>query len=95
VWLSASGCNGSFHVQIECETAPGECILSVSDNGAGIPEPALERAFELFSPLHEETPGTGIGLAICRRIVDLHGGTIQAQARKGGGTRIVVSLPTM
>jgi signal transduction histidine kinase len=87
--------SGPFRVLIECETTPGQCNLSVTDNGVGIPEEALERVFELFSHLHEETPGTGIGLAVCRRIVDLHGGTIQAQALEEGGTRVMVSLPTI
>lgn len=81
-------------VEIDCEAGPtGETLLSVSDNGPGVPDQQREQIFELFSPLHVQTPGTGIGLAICRRIVDLHGGKIWAETPAGGGTRIVISLP--
>ena len=69
--------------------------ILVEDNGIGIDAEQAERVFEMFVRLHrrEEYDGTGIGLALCRRIVERHGGTICAEPRPGGGTRIVVTLP--
>jgi two-component system, NtrC family, nitrogen regulation sensor histidine kinase GlnL len=65
--------------------------LSVLDNGAGIPEPMLQR---LFTPFATSKPhGTGLGLAISRRIVEAHGGRIEVRNRPGGGAEASVYLP--
>jgi PAS domain S-box-containing protein len=69
--------------------------FEVSDNGIGIEEPFRERVFGMFQRLHggNRYPGSGIGLALCRRIVERHGGQIHAESSPEGGTRIVFLLP--
>ncbi len=69
--------------------------ITVQDNGIGIPEAEREKVFEIFRRLHrsEDYPGTGIGLAICRRIIHRHGGQIWIESAEGGGTAIRFSLP--
>ncbi|MEO8307366.1 MAG: sensor histidine kinase KdpD [Pseudomonadota bacterium] len=68
----------------------------VDDNGPGLPPGDSERLFKKFQRGREEsnTGGAGLGLAICRAIVNAHGGTITAAQRPGGGTRFVFTLPT-
>jgi PAS domain S-box-containing protein len=82
------------HIAARNETA-GRCVLTVSDNGIGIEQQYLDRIFVLFQRLHSraEYPGTGIGLAICRRIVERHGGTIAVSSTPGQGTRFEITLP--
>ncbi len=77
--------------RIDC----GRWNVSVRDNGIGIDEEYLERVFGVFQRLHtrEEYPGTGIGLSICRRIVERHGGAIQARSMQGEGTTFSFTLP--
>jgi signal transduction histidine kinase len=72
-----------------------QCELTVSDNGVGFEQVYADRIFELFQRLHgrDEFEGTGMGLAICRRIVERHGGTIQATAAPNAGASFVVTLP--
>jgi signal transduction histidine kinase len=69
--------------------------IRVSDRGIGIEAPYLERVFEVFHRLHpqDQFPGTGIGLAICRKVAQRHGGTIHAESAPGQGTTMVVRLP--
>ena len=71
------------------------CEISVRDNGVGFEEVYLDRIFELFQRLHgrQEYEGTGMGLAICRKIVQRHGGTITAQSAPGRGSTFLVNLP--
>jgi signal transduction histidine kinase len=66
-------------------------FLSIADNGRGLPETDPERVFEPFFSTKET--GLGLGLAICRRIVESHGGAIDASARPGGGAVFIVFLP--
>lgn len=70
-------------------------ILTVKDNGIGFEETYLDRIFEVFQRLHgrNEYEGTGIGLAICRKIVERHGGTITARSAPGEGATFIVTLP--
>jgi PAS domain S-box-containing protein len=69
--------------------------ITVSDNGIGFEEVYLDRIFELFQRLHgrNEYEGTGIGLAICRKIVERHGGTITGRSTPGQGATFIVNLP--
>jgi signal transduction histidine kinase len=74
---------------------PGVCRITVEDNGIGFDERYLDRIFTVFQRLHGrgEYEGTGIGLAICRKIVERHGGTITARSKPGTGTSFIVTLP--
>ena len=69
--------------------------LTVADNGIGVEEAARERIFAMFERLHprERYKGTGIGLSICKRIVERRGGTIWVEPNAGGGSRFRFRLP--
>lgn len=69
--------------------------VTVTDNGIGIPAKYHRRVFEIFKRLHthDRFPGTGIGLAVCRRIVERHGGTIELSSSPGEGSRFTFSIP--
>jgi PAS domain S-box-containing protein len=71
------------------------CEVLVTDNGIGFDEKYLDRIFTVFQRLHSKTEydGTGVGLAICRKIVDRHHGTITARSSPGQGATFVVTLP--
>ena len=71
------------------------CELSVEDNGIGFEEKYLEKIFTVFQRLHgrNEYEGTGVGLAVCRRITDRHHGTITARSQLGQGATFLVTLP--
>jgi signal transduction histidine kinase len=74
---------------------PGNVEIRVADNGIGFDEKYLDRIFNVFQRLHgrEQYEGTGIGLAVCRKIAERHGGSITATSRPGEGTTFVVTLP--
>ena len=77
-------------------TADSRIALSVRDRGPGIPPAELEKIFEAFvqsSKTKQGSGGTGLGLAICRKIVEAHGGRIQAENAEGGGSRFTIWLP--
>jgi PAS domain S-box-containing protein len=71
------------------------CRITVEDNGIGFDNKYVEQIFKVFERLHgrDEYEGTGIGLAICRKVVERHGGTIQAEGVPGKGSRFTVELP--
>ncbi|WP_409479876.1 ATP-binding protein [Pseudobdellovibrio sp. HCB154] len=71
------------------------CQIKVTDNGIGFDEKYLDRIFTIFQRLHgrHEYEGTGIGLAVCRKIVDRHGGTISATSAPGEGSQFIITIP--
>jgi signal transduction histidine kinase len=73
----------------------GGWIFSVSDNGIGIPEEFAEKVFVIFQRLHgrDAYSGTGIGLALCKKIIEHHGGTIWLDTSYSEGTRFRFTLP--
>ncbi len=82
-------------VKISAAREGDDCHITVADNGIGIAEQDLERIFHIFQRLHPRSDyeGTGIGLALCRKVVEHHGGRIWAVSTPGKGTAFHVSLP--
>lgn len=80
-------------IQVDCTARPEEYVFSVSDDGPGIPETQQQRVFELFKQGDRGADGTGIGLAICDRIVARHGGTIWVESDHEEGTTFFFSIP--
>jgi two-component system, OmpR family, sensor histidine kinase KdpD len=82
-------------VTIAAETRADELVVSVSDDGQGLPKGKEEAVFEKFARGEKEsaTPGVGLGLAICRAIVEAHHGKIRAEAGRAQGARFLFTLP--
>src|SRR5690606_24504363 len=76
-------------------SAPQAVVISITDNGIGFDEAFLDRIFLPFQRLHgrNEFSGTGIGLAICRRIIERHGGNLTAVSKPGEGSTFLITLP--
>ena len=80
-------------IVISGERQSDEVSFSVQDNGIGIDSEQLSRIFGLFKRLNPEIPGTGIGLAICQRIVERHKGKIWVESKPGEGSRFRIAIP--
>jgi signal transduction histidine kinase len=82
-------------VRAEARRANGEWEVAVEDNGIGIEPSDQERIFEMFRRLHsdDEIEGTGVGLALVKRIAERSGGDVAVESRPGSGSRFVVRLP--
>ncbi len=86
------------HIQISSQRAGDQVVVSVRDNGVGILEDHMSEVFELFAQLHcdtgREQGGLGIGLALVRKLVELHGGNVEARSDGvGRGSEFIVRLP--
>jgi signal transduction histidine kinase len=83
------------HIHVSADESEDAWVLKIKDNGIGIDPQYFERIFILFQRLHgkAEYPGTGIGLAICKKIMDRHGGRIWVESEPGHGSTFCCSLP--
>jgi len=85
----------SPRINIGAERQDGHWLVKVRDNGIGFDQDQAERIFGLFKRLHrdEEYPGTGVGLAICKHIVERYRGRIWAESEAGVGSTFYIILP--
>ncbi len=83
------------HITIASEVDGDHAVITVSDNGIGFDKQYTDKIFVIFQRLHgrSEFSGTGIGLAICKKIIETLGGTIRAESTVGEGSRFIIRLP--
>ncbi len=82
-------------IRVDAVTFDGMAEFRIADNGIGIPDDCFDRIFQIFQRLHrrDQYDGTGIGLAVVRRIVERHGGRVWVESREGVGSVFHVTLP--
>jgi light-regulated signal transduction histidine kinase (bacteriophytochrome) len=90
-------CSARPTIRVRAIQKKEECIFEVSDNGIGFEMKYADKIFLPFERLHSKMdyPGTGLGLALCKRIIDRHGGKIWAQSIVNEGSTFSFSLPTL
>ena len=86
--------DGAPRVRVWAAEVPEGWRFTIRDNGIGIDADQAERIFGMFTRLHgaERYPGTGVGLAVCQRIVDVHGGRIWVEPAPGGGSQFMFTI---
>ncbi|MCY1557265.1 Alginate biosynthesis sensor protein KinB [compost metagenome] len=81
------------HIRLQARRQNERVVLSVEDNGEGIPYSQQARVFEPFVQVGRKKGGAGLGLALCKEIVQLHGGRIGVHSRPGQGAQFYLALP--
>lgn len=80
-------------VQVSCREEQDSYVFSVEDNGMGIPENQFETIFQLFKSLNPNSDSNGIGLSVCKKIIDIHGGKIWVTSTIGQGSCFYFTIP--
>jgi two-component system, chemotaxis family, sensor kinase Cph1 len=80
-------------VEVFAQSDREEWVVTVRDNGLGVDPDHAGRIFRMFARVNGDTEGTGIGLAVCRRVVEAHGGRIWVEPAQGGGSAFRFTLP--
>jgi PAS domain S-box-containing protein len=84
---------GTVRVEIRLSRSGAEIELEVRDSGRGVPAELRERIFEPFFTTKGPRGGTGLGLAVCRTVVERHGGRIRLESEEGAGSRFIIAIP--
>ena len=82
-----------LRIHLSATRLRGEWVFAVQDNGVGMAPGEAETVFNLFARLRPEVPGSGIGLAVCRKVVERHGGRIWVESQPGQGSTFFFTLP--
>ncbi len=95
--LKFGGPDGNTKVEISMQSLDGNYQILVKDNGPGFNPKFADRIFSIFEKLHGEGQyeGNGIGLALCRKIMEKHGGKIGVESQEGAGATFIITLPAV